>query len=1245
MYKHIWRIFIFLISVFFISPVSKSQVALEKVLPPTPEAAGLGKYGNFPVGMFTGTPNVNIELYTLKNRNISIPLSLNYSSNGLKVDDMPTKAGMSWVFNAGGAITRTVYDKPDDTYTRAAAPPSTDFPSHTSTDLTLPSWLENIDVNHLDTQFDEYNFNFNGYSGKFIIDLNNKPVLIPYSNLKIELSPFRITTPEGIQYTFGDNGATESSQISSGSCSREDTRGAKSAWYLTKIVDLSDPLNYIDITYINAGYTYTATINHTITFWDNSNTCTGNWSTTDPSNSDPCGCGPTPCIYGSKGSVGLSTDKFCANTQIVSIPYINEITSSIYGKIKFIYTNNTTYSQAGTPIAIDRLLTSIQVFQNNDGTSLLKSYNLTYTFTKPVNSGKITSLDGIPTEDPDINSYRPFLSSLKELDNLNAVIKTHSFEYNDINNLTARLSSSQDFWGYYNGKSNPHSLIPSDGTTNSLTLLAASKIADRNPDYNFAIKGMLSKIIFPTGGYSQFLYEGNTDGTTPPSTAPHYAPVNNATGIQATNTTHSATFYVFEPTTVTITRSILCCSGGSNNCTVAANSLIWGQINFTPSGSSTATTFKTYSFAEYNQRGECSFSRDETLILQPGIYGLSVPGFDNYQLTLLTKATNGSIYFLDTYVPTTASANHFGAGMRVKQQVIYDPISQISTTTNYQYNGIVIPYHPTYINNISNRNTEYYWEDKLPGGIVCVGPFSCGELKICNYIQFSSNSSINTNGRGGSPVYYTSVTESTGDNFILGGIEHTYSYYVDAGFNLLRGNIVPNTTTPSFSWKNGLETNQNIFKMINGNKVYLKKITNTYTDDPRINNNYTQYIIKKSGQNDIITVSANCPASSVFNRRMDVFDILSYATLQQWTYLSSKQEINYDINGNNPVTTTTNYFYDNPLHALLSRIQISNSKNELITTTIKYPFDYTITGTATDNIAKGIQNLQTNYIINPVVEKYQQKSNTDGTNLRTLTSTFTTYKASSLYPDLIFQTENLGTFNFTPATISASATVKDSRYQSRISFDIYDLNGNILRQHQLNNITQSYIWDYKNVYPIAEVVNASNTDIAHTSFESDGKGNLTFTGTASADATAPTGNNCYNLGQASGNITKTGLTSGNQYIVSYWTKNLTSLIINGTTGTKGRSINTWTYYQHLITLSGGTITISGTGYIDELRLYPANAQMTTYTYKPLIGISSRCDVNNRISYYEYDAFGRLKLIRDQDKNIVKRFDYQYQQQP
>jgi hypothetical protein len=55
----------------------------------------------------------------------------------------------------------------------------------------------------------------------------------------------------------------------------------------------------------------------------------------------------------------------------------------------------------------------------------------------------------------------------------------------------------------------------------------------------------------------------------------------------------------------------------------------------------------------------------------------------------------------------------------------------------------------------------------------------------------------------------------------------------------------------------------------------------------------------------------------------------------------------------------------------------------------------------------------------------------------------------------------------------------------------------------------------------------------------------------------------------------------------------------------------------------------------------SNSLIKTYTYKPLIGMTSQTDINNRINYYEYDNFNRLKLIKDQDGNILKLIDYKY----
>ena len=101
------------------------------------------------------------------------------------------------------------------------------------------------------------------------------------------------------------------------------------------------------------------------------------------------------------------------------------------------------------------------------------------------------------------------------------------------------------------------------------------------------------------------------------------------------------------------------------------------------------------------------------------------------------------------------------------------------------------------------------------------------------------------------------------------------------------------------------------------------------------------------------------------------------------------------------------------------------------------------------------------------------------------------------------------------------------------------------------------------------------------------------------------------------------------YKLSYW---------------KSTDKTNWQYVEQGINISTSTTsyTIGGTGlYLDEIRLCPSDAQMTTYTYKPLIGMTSQSDPKGTTAYYEYDNFGRLKLIKDDDNNVTQSFNYNY----
>ena len=51
--------------------------------------------------------------------------------------------------------------------------------------------------------------------------------------------------------------------------------------------------------------------------------------------------------------------------------------------------------------------------------------------------------------------------------------------------------------------------------------------------------------------------------------------------------------------------------------------------------------------------------------------------------------------------------------------------------------------------------------------------------------------------------------------------------------------------------------------------------------------------------------------------------------------------------------------------------------------------------------------------------------------------------------------------------------------------------------------------------------------------------------------------------------------------------------------------------------------------------------VSTYTFDPLIGITSQTDPAGHTTFYEYDPLGRLAYIRDQDGSIIKRYTYHY----
>lgn len=301
------------------------------------------------------------------------------------------------------------------------------------------------------------------------------------------------------------------------------------------------------------------------------------------------------------------------------------------------------------------------------------------------------------------------------------------------------------------------------------------------------------------------------------------------------------------------------------------------------------------------------------------------------------------------------------------------------------------------------------------------------------------------------------------------------------------------------------------------------------------------------------------------------------------------EEINtsYDFLGSNPVSTVKKYEYDLNTKNLKSE-SLLNSKNNLVKKTSLFPYDMVALNRDPQNIYEA---MVAKNMISPVIEQVEVNNNNQ---------TF-------------LQRTNFGKFTSSDLLLpkSTEEQVGLNPIETKSIFNSYDILGNLLTSSYKGSAKDGRLWGYNGHYPIAESINAAGEEIYYESFEESAA-------SAVVKGIAHTGDRFYEGTTYALNWTKP---NQRNYIYTYWYR------LNG--------VWKWSSPQ---AYNGNTNLTLGDAY-DDILIYPEEAQVATYTYRPLIGMSSKIDNKGLTTYYKYDSFGQLKYIKDSEKNILKQYSY------
>lgn len=1219
------------------------KVDLPNFTPPTPEAFAITKYGDVPVDEFNGKVNLSIPIYQYQVGKLTLPISLNYNGAGVKVNDIATQTGINWTLDAGGVISREIRDIADEEAlfnNRRVNITNQQLYYLNQADCSSGAGQIRTYVDQdYDTEVDVFRFHFANYSGSFYLDNNFIPVMVKNEqHLKIEIvgslyadKTFVITDPNGIKYYFGGATAAESTRSRVGNQNQLNAGGVTS-FYLYKI---EHPVNGTILLeyYINPNI-YQIPLSN-------------NYSTTRMTGKgeDPMGCAiPLPDSHN--------------HSVMMNSVYYNKL-------IKRIYNPDNSDVVLFNRTAIDNLnfktvLNSVEIKKNN---TLYSKVDLEYSGLESPTTAKRFFLTKVS-----------FNKDFQSSGGSGQKYEVYKMDYNDPDALPSRTSWDIDILGYYNYAPQNPPFYPHNTTLSPCFPgeYASSNCPNRNAYFPSASKGVLKKITYPTGGYTNFEYEEQPsyekkyepiggdvflnvfDGPEDTTAESHNHDEAPRTYLDEDNVQHT----LFEmPILFTQTVNINLSSTTENNDVLHH----YAAVTLTITNLSLATNAFGRVTIKHCNNGSLVFPYE---FLKDNVYKIEIDIVPP-QAHSARYSSYGSFNF-DLW---TGYNSIPGAGVRIKS--IKD-FTKTNTTAASSKRYFYTAYHKR--NDLFADIFSYNPKISLGGYIKqCLDPgspleqgttFTAIDVPVYNKTISSDYYYSDFSYATFQPKEYTNVTVSYGgDNFEQGGIEKTFKVSEESMYSVIDpitpseydiAPSIPDAKTNTLSL-DGLELKEKTFKNINGSVFKIQEKTFEYeypVIDSKLNFfGFRKYIPSPNGYHNV-TFLASLDITNYLHHdpndelNPDPFNSCNChpdGIIQAFMNQKMFEKLTAD---SNPIANTLYQGLNSGLYAI-GYIFLNNYESVRVFLWERSPLcDYNT-------------NTLSNYFIGayPINSYSYKKTNEKETNyIDPVPASIVAHEVSELDdPETVYPTQDqleasykkistelsyeYGTLKGLPTKITASTS--DSAINNVVvntyANQVNTLTGPTVSTTSPQGLAYAKLVDINNIATPIEVsqeLSESGNTTLLTKQRTLYKQSLTNANVV-LPAVIQTAKGSQALEDrvvfeeydAKGNPTLFSYKDGTKSKYLYNANNQVYLKIENFTGTLDPNVN--------------PLTSTPCAFMS---LYP-NARVTIYTYDPVTNqVVQTMDSNCRKTTYVYDVFHRLKQIKDHDGNIIKEFDNNYKPQ-